>query len=36
MIRARGACAESPADLDGDGMVRFGDLTLLLAHWGDC
>ena len=23
-----------PADLDGNGQVGFGDLTLLLAAWG--
>jgi probable HAF family extracellular repeat protein len=25
---------DSPADLDGDGVVGFEDLVILLAHWG--
>ena len=25
-----------PADTDGDGIVDFGDLLLVLAQWGPC
>jgi len=28
--------AGSPADIDGDGVVGFGDLTSVLAQWGPC
>jgi hypothetical protein len=27
---------ESPADVDGDGAIGFGDLLLLLGEWGPC
>jgi hypothetical protein len=30
------AFADCPADLDGDGLVASGDLTVMLASWGDC
>ena len=25
-----------PGDIDGDGLVGFNDLLLLLSAWGDC
>jgi hypothetical protein len=31
----RDACGE-PADLDGDGVIGFADLLLVLAEWGPC
>ena len=33
---ARGVWVLEPFDLDGDGVVGFGDLLIVLAAWGDC
>ena len=31
-----GMCADCPQDLNGDDMVDFSDVLMILSQWGDC
>ena len=33
VLAAWGKCQGCPADLDGSGVVDFGDVLILLANW---
>ena len=35
ILRAWGACNRCPEDVNGDGLVDAGDITLVLEHWDD-